>query len=304
MPVWDTEPEWFFDALDSALGQTDCDVEIVVVDDGCEPPLAPAPAHRADPRLSLVRVPHGGISRARNAGLEVARGQYVRFIDSDDVIAPDSTARLLDVAAGADDVIAYGVTVRCNEALEPIEELRSHLSGPAIEPCLLGRFPARHMSMLFPSAVVEKAGAWDDTFSACGDWDFVLRALEHAELQPGDFVATYYRSHPGMTCASLDRTVPGMRLVVDRYLERHPEARSSHLVRRARANVERKLAYEYLLLGERRRAARLQFGAFLLTPVETTRATIPIFTRLSTLAARKLTRIATTRIRCLVAAVR
>lgn len=304
MAAWNPEPAWLLAAVESALGQTDCDLELVIVDDGSAEPLERLLADVADPRLSIIRTANWGIARARNEGLRSARGAYVRFVDADDVIEPGSTARLLELAGGAEDVVTYGVTVRCDEELRPIGELRSEASGDALELCLLGKIPARHMSMLFPRALIDRVGEWDDAFSACSDWDFVLRALEHAELRPGDFVATYYRNHPNMTCASLERTEPGMRLVVERYVERHPEARSSHLHRRARANVERGLAYSYLMAGERRRFVRLQLGAGRLAPVDTARATAPIVLRLSRLAVRKARRVWLERLTRLVAPVR
>ena len=297
MAAWNPNLEWFREAVDAALAQRNVPVELIVVDDGSDAPLEPLLATWADPRIRVLRVPHGGIARARTAGFREARGDYLRYIDADDSIDLDSTARLLELIAGADDIISYGVTVRCDTEMNPIGELRSDVSGNVAELCLLGKIPARHMSMLFPRAVVERVGDWDASFSACGDWDFVLRALEHAQLRPGNFVATYYRNHTNMTCASLERTEPGMRLVVERYVQRRPDARSSRLHRRASANVERALGNSYLLAGDYRRFARLQLRSARLAPVDTVRATTPVVVRLGRLATRKAGRVTVARFR-------
>jgi succinoglycan biosynthesis protein ExoO len=85
MPVWRPRGEWFLDAVRSALAQRDCELELIVVDDGNAEPLDDLLAEVRDPALRLVRAPHGGPSAARNAGVEAAQGRLIRFVDADDV---------------------------------------------------------------------------------------------------------------------------------------------------------------------------------------------------------------------------
>lgn len=92
MPVWRSREDWLRAAVDSALAQRDCDLELIVVDDGCERPVAELLADVDDRRLRVRRVPHGGVSAARNAGLAAAGGDWIRYVDGDDVLT--ATARL------------------------------------------------------------------------------------------------------------------------------------------------------------------------------------------------------------------
>ena len=90
----------------SIAEQTYENLEIILVDDGSPdscPALCDAWAEK-DRRVKVIHKENGGLSEARNAGLAIAAGQYIAFIDSDDCIAPEFIARLLEAiqAAGAD----------------------------------------------------------------------------------------------------------------------------------------------------------------------------------------------------------
>src|SRR5512144_754356 len=113
MPVWRPRGDWLHEAVHSALDQCDCDLELIVVDDGNDIAVSDMLADVTDPRLQHLRIAHGGVSAARNAGLSVATGNFVRFIDADDVLEPGSTARLRALATPT--TIAYEDTVVCNE---------------------------------------------------------------------------------------------------------------------------------------------------------------------------------------------
>src|SRR5215207_400351 len=126
MPAWNPDPVWLRQAVASALDQRGCEIELIVVDDGSDAPVEECLAELEDDRMRILRIPHGRVSRARNAAIEVARGAFVRFIDCDDVILPDSTAHLLSLAAD-DTVVAYGATLVCDEELRPLSVIRSGL---------------------------------------------------------------------------------------------------------------------------------------------------------------------------------
>jgi GT2 family glycosyltransferase len=237
MPVWNPRPEWLREAVASALGQRGCSLELIVVDDGCPVPVSTLLEGFADPRLRVIRCAHRGQAAARNTGIAAARGRRLRFVDADDVLAPDSTARLLRLMGDADDVIAYGATVSCDAELKPDRDnvIGSRLEGEATAACLLNRFTCMVPAMLFPARVVAAAGPWDPGFSACGDWDFCLRALEHARVRGEPVPALYYRRHATSTSADRPAAWAGCVRTVERYFERHPEARGTALHRSAGA---------------------------------------------------------------------
>lgn len=238
MPAWCPRREWLLDAVDSALQQRDCPIELIVVDDGSPDPVASLLADVGDERLRIIRIEHGGEAAARNAGFALARGGFVRFVDADDVLVLDSCARLVAVSRGRGDLIAYGDTMHCDAALRPVWRMSERRSGRVLEQALLGEFHVRIFSLLFPRAIVEAVGGWDETMGLGTDWDFILRTLEHAEVAGDRVLATYYRRHEdSLTGRQRDRAESLNAAIVDRYFARHPEQRDTSLERRARASV-------------------------------------------------------------------
>lgn len=224
MPVWQTRRDWLRTAVTSALEQRGCRIELIVVDDGSPEPATSLLEGIADARLSVVRIGHAGPSAARNAGIDAAQGDRIRFVDSDDVLEPDSTSHLGSFMDG-EDVIAYGGTLVCDEELHPIRLIASTLQGDIVENCLLGHFDVRLPALLFPRSVVEAAGPWDLSYSVSEDWDFVLRALDHARVAGDQRVALYYRRHSRSLSrtASIAEGEDARRRLITAYFERHSE---------------------------------------------------------------------------------
>jgi Glycosyl transferase family 2 len=237
MPAWRPRAEWLQAAVSSALAQTGCAIELLLIDDGSPVPAADLLGELDDPRLRVIRIEHAGEARARNFGIAEARGEYLRFIDADDVITPGSTSLLLGLCGGRSDVIAYGATIFCDEDLRPLWKMTSQVEGSAVTACLLGRFQTRLPAFLFPRRVIELTGAWDPDFKVSPDWDFILRSLEHAEVRGTDAVAALYRRHPGGVTADPAGGAIAAERVAVRYFERHPQQRGTALERKARARM-------------------------------------------------------------------
>lgn len=248
MPVWNPRRDWLLQAVRSALDDS-ATLELVVVDDGCPEPVEPLLAEVEDPRLRVVRIPHGGVAAARNMGVEVAQGAWLRFVDADDAVEPGSTAKLLRAVGDDPAVVPYGWTLCCDDSLRPEWVMKSRLEGWIAEECLLGRFTVRHSSLLFPRSVVEAVNGWATGFAVSGDWDFVLRVLERAPVRCEPSVVTRYRKHGAATTANVAGGVRGGHRVLEEYFGRHPELRGTRLERRARARLDAMLARAQLMHG-------------------------------------------------------
>ena len=93
VPTFNRE-RYIASAVESVLAQSFTDFEVIVVDDGSTGRHAGDPRRGCDdPRLRVLACAHGGVRRALNAGLRVARGRYIARNDSDDLWLPDLLAQ-------------------------------------------------------------------------------------------------------------------------------------------------------------------------------------------------------------------
>ena len=89
VPVYNAEP-YLRECLDSLLGQTLKEIEIIAVDDGSTDGSGQLLAEYAarDKRLKVISLKRSGAAAARNRGIEAARGKWLWFADADDIAAP------------------------------------------------------------------------------------------------------------------------------------------------------------------------------------------------------------------------
>ncbi len=118
VPVYKVE-KYLNLCVDSILNQSYTNLEIILVDDGSPdncPAICDAYAEK-DPRIKVIHKENGGLSDARNAGIEVATGKYLGFVDSDDYIAPDMYEKLYSIITenSCDMAICQAAVVQENE---------------------------------------------------------------------------------------------------------------------------------------------------------------------------------------------
>lgn len=120
IPVYNVQ-EYLARCINSVLAQTYCDIEVILVDDGSTDDCGNMCDNYAkqDSRIKVIHKKNGGLSSARNAGLDVMTGDYVSFIDSDDFVHPQFIEKLLQ-AKGSDAQIAIGRWQECNEGETPV----------------------------------------------------------------------------------------------------------------------------------------------------------------------------------------
>ena len=114
VPVYNTE-EYLEKCICSLRNQTYSDLEIIIVDDGSNKParLLCDKLAKEDSRIIVVHKQNGGLSSSRNTGIEVASGEYISFLDSDDYVADDFYATLLGAVKDETTIACSHIVTTC-----------------------------------------------------------------------------------------------------------------------------------------------------------------------------------------------
>lgn len=126
IPVYNVEP-YIRECLDSVLAQTFKDMEIICVDDGSSdrcPAIIDEYAQNDD-RIKVIHQKNSGVVSARNVAIQIACGEYMAFLDSDDYISPDFYEKLLD-CSNCHDLVTSGFysvnSINCVENYDVLEK--------------------------------------------------------------------------------------------------------------------------------------------------------------------------------------
>ncbi|MBB3595802.1 glycosyltransferase involved in cell wall biosynthesis [Rhizobium sp. BK529] len=219
--------------LRSATRQTYPALEIIVVDDGSTDDTADLVKQSAmiDPRIRLLRTPNRGVSAARNTGIEASSGQFVAFLDADDLWHPTKIEKQIDALNGLSSQWA-AVYV-----LHYVIDRDDEIIRPGASNIARGYIYARHLNFKYignGSALLVRRdaaleiGGFDSSYAAagiggCEDLDFELRlaARYWIEVVPERLVG--YREYPGNMSSNHAQMGQGALEVIKRSLAANPQ---------------------------------------------------------------------------------
>lgn len=245
----------------SALQQGPAVTEVLVCDDGStdDTPAVCATLAALDSRVVVSRTPvNHGAPAARNRGLALARGEYVMFVDSDDVLAEEGLAPLVQTLRGSPEPdYAYGLVVRTDEALRP---LAGHPPvgaefGPA--PSEVAGYHWHTMGAVYRKTFLQGLGGWDEALTGSQDWE--LQARVKLAGGRGQFVrhtVGYWREHSGARVGAVRFREDYVHSVVRACVSIRDRAEASGLSDQAlRHRLARKLFVHALEWGAHQRPA-------------------------------------------------
>ena len=175
MGVRDGAP-WVAGSIESILGQTLGDLELIVVDDGSTDDTPMLLARVGDPRLVVERQAPAGLTRALGRALARARGALVARLDADDVARPDRLERQHAFLAAHPEVGLLGSAARVvDEAGREVGRIRPPEDDATLRRALIRRNPFVHSSIMARRALITQAGGYDPDFPVAQDYDLWLR---------------------------------------------------------------------------------------------------------------------------------
>jgi glycosyltransferase involved in cell wall biosynthesis len=238
-------------ALPSALRQQGVDHEVIVVDDGSSDDTARRLAELGEPRLRVLRHETSlGVSRARNTGIAAARGDWIAFLDDDDLWSPTKLRTQIDVGEAVGAGFVYGGAVAVDEqrrllAALPLPE------AEALEAELLrgAAIPSGPSNVVARTSLLREVGGFDETMSHSADWDMWIRLVRAASAASCEQVLVARVEH---SRRMLFRDRPDIEREVEQLLRKHCPGRTLD-----RGGLTQWLALEHYAAGYRLRAAAL-----------------------------------------------
>jgi glycosyltransferase involved in cell wall biosynthesis len=183
-------------ALDSALAQVAVELEVVVVDDGSTDETPARLAELAEPRVRSIRHERSeGVARSRNDGIAAAAGEWVAFLDDDDLWAPGKLRAQLAGAGAA--AFAYARAIEVDERLRPLRLM--YLADPngLRERLLRSNVLATPSAVIVRTAALRETGGFDEELSALADWELWIRLSAIGTPAACEEPVAAYRRHGG-----------------------------------------------------------------------------------------------------------
>ena len=207
IPVYN-RPAMLREAVFSVIEQ-DCDnLEIIIVDDGSTdetPAVISSLSQQFKPRVRTIRIPNGGAGAAREAGRVLAQGDYIQYLDSDDLLLPGKFSRQIGLLESRRDCgIAYGKTIfqKVGQPLDYKAHKGTGLARDTLLPSMLAERWWSTSTPLYRREVCEQAGPWLPLRNE-EDWEFDCRVgksgVKLAFLD--DFVSVTRSHEEGHACA-------------------------------------------------------------------------------------------------------
>ena len=229
VPAFNAGP-YVGETLRSVLGQTHQNLDVIMVDDGSSDDTIAQARAFSDPRLRVLEQPNRGACAARNRALVEARGDYLQYLDADDLLSPSKIERQLALLqASPDGCVSVSGTVYFEDGTDP-ESGRDSPGYPGLDsddpvqwlldlwtPGPAGYGPKRWgmaptHAWLVPRAVAEAAGPWDPAIAQDQDGEYFARvALASVGVRWEPEGRAYYRKFPHDDSVSRGRSERHLR---------------------------------------------------------------------------------------------
>jgi glycosyltransferase involved in cell wall biosynthesis len=237
------------EAVASVLAQSFTDFECIVVDDASPE----APTLPDDPRLQLIVRPHnGGPPAARNTGIAAATGDYVAFLDDDDVWRPERLSAAAEAHTRAPVAICWQSTLGAPEA-RPSRVLEGDVRDTVLD----GIIP--HLGATSIERTVTPT--FDERYEASDDVDWWWRVAQELRVATAPYVGMLYRVHTGpRTRTGQQKRIENSRMFMAEradWFRAHPRAKAFRMKR---------MGLSALLVNDRRLALQCFATSFRLHP--------------------------------------
>lgn len=259
MPVYNSAA-YLHEAVNSVLSQSYDFIEVIVVNDASTDKSGQILAEislRA-PELRVVSLKDNiGAAGARNAGLSIARGDCIAFLDADDIWLPEKVSRQVE-ALREDSEAGWAycngfVTDQALSEMYLFSDCGRCPAGMVYNEILRGRLWIIPSCLIVRRRVIDDCGSFDPEIRGVEDWDFIIRIARKYKCAYVAEPLFKYRRHTDNISRREERMLPGRQKVLKKLLPLHPELEAM-----LRHNYHRSIGIGMLGMGETK-AARVNF---------------------------------------------
>ncbi len=200
MPAYNAE-KTIVESIESVLRQTYINWELIVVNDGSKDSTSAVVLAINDERVRLIEQENGGVANARNNGLNNAKGEYIAFLDSDDLWVEEKLERQVTTLVGGNNKMCFAKTWCFGENLNQTTDcfVNVALDFEDRDKILIYDF-IPILTVLIAKDVLDDVGNFDETLHGVEDWDLWIRVLQKYEaIYVDEFLAKYRISSTGLS---------------------------------------------------------------------------------------------------------
>lgn len=204
MPVYNAE-KYIQEAINSILNQTFEDLEFIIINDGSIDHTEELVNKYEDPRIRFIQNKTNlGIAKTLNRGLDLANGEYIARMDSDDISMPERLAKQVDYLEHHPEICVLGTGIECFGACW--DKYIFSKESTQLKVDLLFNNCLAHPSVMMRSSILGKNGFYyDSAFSKIEDYDLWCRIVEHYHLASIPEVLLKYRVHPNQVTQTISQ---------------------------------------------------------------------------------------------------
>lgn len=243
------------EAIGSVLNQTYTELECIVVDDGSTDNTA-AIVKGFGNKIRYIRKANGGVASARNLGVTAANGEYLAFLDADDIWLPEKLSRQVELLRARPDLgLVYTGLYLVDENFHHIGEMTPPDGRVALRNSLLLELPVMTISMTaaLPTKVFHAVCGFDERLTTSADTDFGCRVASKYPVERISEPLALYRQHGEQMHLNPYAMEHDMLIVLSKFFD-GSTLEVSRWRNRAYANLNMVLAASYFKNREPQRA--------------------------------------------------
>jgi glycosyltransferase involved in cell wall biosynthesis len=183
------------ETIQSVLNQTFLNFELIVIDDGSTDSTLDVISQISDPRVTVFSYPNAGISTARNRGIEKASGDYITFLDADDLWASDKIETQFEaLQKNPQAAVAYSWTTIIDKSNNAVRQGSCYeKSGDVYSKILVKNFLDSGSNIMVRKEAIDKIGRFNPSLKHAADWEFYIRLAAEFEFNCVPKFQVFYR---------------------------------------------------------------------------------------------------------------